>query len=121
MIGSFRFSAIFCMEKMIKVAKIIFLTLLFIAGITFSMENTDSVVLKYYFGMKTLPIPVFLLVMFSVLLGVLLAGVVFILDERSLKRAAREKEREIATLERELKSFSEPNRAPAGMGTREQI
>ncbi len=106
---------------MIRVAKTIFLALLFIVGITFSMENTDGVVLKYYFGLKTVPIPVFLLVLFSVFFGILLVGVAFMVDERSLKRTVRKKEREIASLDQELKSFREQSRAPAGIATREQI
>ena len=92
---------------MIKVLKTIFLTLLFILGITFSMENTGWVVLRYYFGLETPPLPLFLLVLFSVLLGVCLTGAGFLLDERSLRRALREKERQIASLENELRPYRE--------------
>ncbi|MGH7772567.1 MAG: lipopolysaccharide assembly protein LapA domain-containing protein [Candidatus Binatia bacterium] len=88
---------------MIKVIKAVFLTLLFILGITFSMENTQPLVLKYYFGLQTPPVPLFLLVLFSVLLGVLLAGLGFIFDEWSLRR-------KITSLERELRSFREGQR-----------
>ena len=59
--------------NVLKVLKTIFLTLLFILGITFSMENTGWVVLRYYFGFETPPVPLFLLVLFSILLGILLA------------------------------------------------
>ena len=92
---------------MVKVLKTIFLTLLFILGITFSMENTGWVVLRYYFGLETPPLPLFLLVLFSVLLGVCLTGAGFLLDERSLRRAPREKERQIASLENELRPYRE--------------
>lgn len=92
---------------MIKVVKTVFLTLLFILGITFSMQNASWVVLRYYFGLETPPVPVFLLVLFSVLLGIILAGIGFLFDERTLKKALREKERQIASLERELKLFRE--------------
>ena len=90
---------------MIKVLKTIFLTLLFILGITFSMENTGWVVLRYYFGLETPAVPLFLLVLFSVLLGVCLAGAGFLVDQWSLRRALREKERQIASLENELVSY----------------
>ena len=92
---------------MIKVIKVLFLTLLFILGITFSMENAQPLVLRYYFGLASPPVPLFLLVLFSVLLGVLLAGVSFLLDQWSLKKTVREKEREIASLEKELKLYRE--------------
>jgi len=100
----------------VKVLKTIFLTLLFILGITFSMENTGWIVLRYYFGLETPPVPVFLLVLFSILLGVLLAGVGFFLDEMFLKRALREKERKIAALENELKPYREREQASATRG-----
>lgn len=106
---------------MVKVGKTIFFTLLFILGITFAMENTGWVVLRYYFGLETPPIPIFLLVLFSVLLGVFLAGVGFIIDEWSLRKALREKEREIASLERELQPYRERERPMAGIATKGQI
>lgn len=106
---------------MVKVGKTIFLTLLFILGITFAMENTGWVVLRYYFGLETPPIPIFLLVLFSVLLGVFLAGVGFIIDEWSLRKALREKEREIASLEKELQPYRERERPMAGIATKESI
>ena len=95
---------------MVKALKTIFLTLLFILGITLSMENTGWVVLRYYFGLETPPVPLFLVVLFSVLLGVCLAGAGFILDQLSLKRALREKERQITSLENELKPYRERER-----------
>ena len=119
MTDSARTSGNFWLENMVKVAKAIFFTLLFILGITFAMEKTGWVVLRYYFGLETPPVPIFLLVLFSVLLGVFFAGVGFICDERSLKKALREKEREIASLEKELQPYREGERAMAGMTTRE--
>lgn len=104
---------------MIKFIKTIFFTLLFILGITFSMQNTEPLVLRldlYYFGLETPPIDLYLLVLFSVLLGVLVAGVSFILDERSLKRALREKQNEIDSLEREVKSYQDRERIAVNPG-----
>ena len=104
---------------MVKFAKAIFLTLLFILGITFATENTGWVVLRYYFGLETPPIPIFLLVLFSVLSGVFLAGVGFLIDERSLKKALREKEREIASLQKEIQPYREREQTVAGIATKE--
>lgn len=104
---------------MFRVIKTIFLTLLFIVGITFSMENTETLVLQYYFGVETPPIPLFLLVLFAILLGVFLSGVGFIIDVRSLKKALREKEREIASLEEEINPLRERNRSMVEGETRE--
>ncbi|MBI2988825.1 MAG: LapA family protein [Deltaproteobacteria bacterium] len=103
---------------MLKVAKTIFFTLLFILGITFAMENTGWIVLRYYFGLESPPVPIFLLVLFSVLLGVILTGVAFIVDEWSLRKALREKEREIASLEKELQLYRERERTVAGTATK---
>jgi len=121
MIDSALFSEAFRLERMVRLLKTVFLTLLFILGITFAMENTGWVVLRYYFGLETPPVPIFLLVLFSVLLGVFLAGIGFIMDVRSLKRALREKEREIASLELELKPYREREKAMTGDGIRTQL
>jgi uncharacterized membrane protein YciS (DUF1049 family) len=91
----------------IKLLKAVFLAVLFILGITFSTENTSSVVLRYYFGLESPPMPLFLLVLFTILLGIILAGAFFILDEVSLKRALWERERRIGLLESELKTYQE--------------
>lgn len=104
---------------MVKFAKAIFLTLLFILGITFATENTGWVVLRYYFGLETPPIPIFLLVLFSVLSGVFLAGVGFLIDERSLKKALREKEREITSLQKEMQPYREREQTVAGIAAKE--
>ncbi|MBI2350090.1 MAG: LapA family protein [Deltaproteobacteria bacterium] len=104
---------------MVKLAKAIFLTLLFILGITFATENTGWVVLRYYFGLETPPIPIFLLVLFSVLSGVFLAGVGFLIDERSLKKALREKEREITSLQKEMQPYREREQTVARIATKE--
>jgi|SRR5262245_8202882 len=90
---------------MMKFLKTVLLTLLFIAGITFSVENTQPFVLRYYFGLETPPMPLFLLVLLSLLLGIFLAGVGFIFDQWSLRRALRERDREIAALQKELKFY----------------
>ena len=103
---------------MVKFAKAIFLTLLFILGITFATENTGWVVIRYYFGLETPPIPIFLLVLFSVLSGVFLAGVGFLIDERSLKNALREKEREITSLQKEMQPYREREQTVAGIATK---
>ena len=104
---------------MVKFVKTIFLTLLFMLGITFATENTGWVVLRYYFGLETPPIPIFLLVLFSVLSGVFLAGVGFLIDERSLKNALREKEREITSLQKEMQPYREREQTVAGIATKE--
>lgn len=95
---------------MIRLIKTIAITLLLIVGITFAMKNNDEVTLGYYFGWESPPIPVFLLVVFSVLLGVLLAGFGFLLDQMSFKRMLKEKEREIEALQIELQPYRERGR-----------
>lgn len=82
---------------MIKAVKIVFLTLLFMLGIAFAVENTEPVVLSY-FGYRLTPVPLFALVLASVSGGVLLAAAAFVTDLWSLKRALRERDRELAAL-----------------------
>ncbi len=91
---------------MIKLIKAVFLTLLFFTGITFAMENTQSLVLRY-FGYETPPINLYLLILVSVLFGVIVAGIGFIIDQWSLKKVVRQKEREIESLEKEIRTIQE--------------
>ena len=100
---------------MFKVIKSIFLTLLFIVGITFSMENTEPLVLRY-FGYETPPIRLYLLILLSVFFGVLLAGIGFMIDQRSFKKAVRNKDQEIESLERETRTIQERGRAVSDPG-----
>jgi uncharacterized integral membrane protein len=99
---------------MVRLLKTVLLLLLFIAGITFAVENTQPFVLRYYFGFESPPIPLFLLVLVSVLLGVLLAGLGFLFDEWSMRRTLRQKDREIESLQRELKLYRDQGRALQG-------
>src|SRR5688572_2869281 len=95
---------------MTRLIKTIAIALLFIVGITFAMKNNDEVTLGYYFGWESPPIPVFLLVVFSVFVGVLLAGFGFLLDQMSFKRMLREKEQQIEDLQAELQPYQERGR-----------
>lgn len=106
---------------MIKVVKTVFVTLLFILGITFSMENAEPLRLRYYFGLETPPIPLFLLVLFAILLGVLLAGAGFLFDQWSLKRALKEKDRAISALEGQIQALREREGQSGGARIKEQI
>ena len=89
---------------MLSVIKTLFFTLLFILGITFSMENTQPLTLRY-FGYETPPVELYLLVLSSVFLGIILAGVGFIIDNHSMKKSLRQREKEIDTLKREIMSI----------------
>ena len=95
---------------MIKIIKAISLTLLFIFGITFAVENTQPVVLRYYFGLESIPIPVFLLVLLSILVGVVMAGMAYLVDVWWLKKALRDKERQIRSLQKEEERVPETRR-----------
>jgi hypothetical protein len=53
----------------------------------------------------------FLLVLFSILVGVLMTGMGFLVDVWMLKRALRDKEREIRSLRKEGEPFSNGRRA----------
>lgn len=100
---------------MFKFIKSVFLTLLFIVGITFSMENTEPLVLRYM-GYETPPIHLYLLILLSVFFGVLVAGIGFMIDQRSLKKAVRKKNQEIESLERESSTIRERGSAVLNPG-----
>jgi uncharacterized integral membrane protein len=105
---------------MVKTIKAIFLTVLFIFGITFAVENTQPVVLRYYFGLESVPIPAFLLVLFSVLAGVLLTGVAYLVDVWWLKKALKDKEQQIRSLQRPQEPANERQRVGGVESLRQQ-
>jgi len=74
------------------------------------MENTEPLVL-HYMGYETPPIHLYLLILLSVFSGVLLAGIGFMIDQRSLKKAVRNKNLELESLERESRTNQERGRA----------
>ena len=88
-----------------KLLKTVFITALFIIGLTFAYKNQESVSVEYYFIEQTWTVPLFLLIFFSILIGVLIAGIGAVYSGLKLKREIKKKQKIILELEDELSSL----------------
>jgi len=86
---------------MTKFIKTLIVAVLFILAITFALENQQMIALSYYDVIPPFSVPVFLLVFFSVLLGILIAGFGDIYVRFSLKNKVRKYEKTIKKLQAE--------------------
>ena len=89
-----------------RLLKTVFVTLFFIAAITFAIKNQESVSLQYYFiNDEVWTMPLFLLVFLSILLGILVAGFGGVFTGFKLKQEIKRQQKTILELEDELNSL----------------
>lgn len=88
-----------------KFLKSIGTALLFLLAITFSLKNNEMVAIKYYFQLESFDLPLYLLVFFSVILGILIGGIEGVIERiksgnviRKLKKEMKKKEEELTSL-----------------------
>ncbi len=94
-----------------KLIKTLIVAVFFIVAITFALQNQQAVTLTYYGLIPPFSVPVFLLVFFSVLLGILIAGFGDIYVRYSLRLRARRCEKKLKTCEKELEELKQTRAA----------
>ena len=90
-----------------KLIKTLIVAIFFIIAITFALQNQQLITLHYYGLIPDFSVPVFLLVFFSVLLGILIAGFGDIYVRYSLRARARKCEKELKRVREELASVKQ--------------
>ncbi|RLA91597.1 MAG: hypothetical protein DRG20_00840 [Deltaproteobacteria bacterium] len=89
-----------------KLVKNIIFFLLIAFAITFFMQNLTSVPINYYGIEKdSFMVPLFLVILASVFLGIIIAGIEDIVIRLRLKREIKEQKKRIISLEKELNSL----------------
>ena len=88
-----------------KVAKAIFIILLFFFTIAFCLQNVDYVTLHYYGLVDNLKAPLFTVVLAAVFLGIIIGIVGGGLTTVRLRIQLRRKTKEVEELRKELSSF----------------
>jgi uncharacterized integral membrane protein len=88
-----------------RLLKTVFITLFFIAAITFAIKNQEPVSLQYYFIEEVWTMPLFLLVFISILVGILVAGFGGVFAGFKLKHKIKRQQKTILELEDELNSL----------------
>ena len=98
----------------IYVKALLLIFLLFLA-VTFGTQNSEPVVLRYYFGLTSIPLPLYLVIYAAIILGII-AGMAMSLYYRvTLKRGLKKLEKANASLREELdKTRSESKEAVEG-------
>ena len=92
---------------MTKFIKTLIVAVLFILAITFALENQQMIALSYYDVIPPFSVPVFLLVFFSVLLGILITGFGDIYVRFSLKNKVRKYAKTIKKLQAECDTLKQ--------------
>ncbi len=92
-----------------KWLKTLFLMIVFFFVIHFSLQNRDSVTLRYsiqsYQWFEFPNIPVFMIILCSIFLGVLIGGISEMYGRYKLKKSLRQSKITIERLERELNAL----------------
>jgi uncharacterized integral membrane protein len=92
--------------------KFLFMAVLFMAAVLFSMMNMDPVRLRFSLfplhehpWFETPEIPLFLAILISILLGIVIGGTADFTQRFRLKRMVRQNQKTIERLEREIQSL----------------
>lgn len=88
-----------------KFLKSIATALLFLLAITFSLKNNEMVAIKYYFQLESLDLPLYLLVFFSVILGIFIGGMEGVVERIKSGNVIRKLKKEMKKMEKELTSL----------------
>jgi uncharacterized integral membrane protein len=81
------------------------------ASIGFAIHNDQAVSLRYYFGLESLPLPLFLWAFLFFSVGLILSGIVAFFSRISMQAKSRQLKKHIVDLEKrrnELKSSLTP-------------
>ncbi|MBW1659806.1 MAG: LapA family protein [Deltaproteobacteria bacterium] len=98
-----------------KLIKTLIVAIFFIVAITFALQNQQAVTLNYYDLIPPFSVPVFLLVFFSVLLGILIAGFGDIYVRYSLRLRARKCEKQLKACRNELETLKKTRAAESAV------
>jgi uncharacterized integral membrane protein len=83
-------------------AKALLLIILLFAAITFGTQNAEFVKLRYYFGLTSMPVPLYLVLYVAIILGMIAGMAIGITTRLNLKRKAKTLARANASLQEEL-------------------
>ena len=84
-----------------KFVSVVVLMLLVFFGITFSLQNSSPVTLKYYEWFN-FQVPVYLLIFICFFIGVIIAGILGLVERFKLHRRLSRLKKEIKNLETEI-------------------
>lgn len=83
---------------------LLLIALLFVA-ITFGTQNSGSVTLRYYFGLVSTPVPLYLVIYVAIILGIIAGMAIGISTRVNLRRKFKKLEKTNASLREELEKM----------------
>lgn len=89
---------------MIYIKALLLIALLFLA-ITFGIQNSQSVTLRYYFGLASIPLPLYLVIYVAIILGILAGLAIDVYSRITLKGRLRKLEKTNASLREDLEKM----------------
>ena len=102
-------------DKKVGWVKNLFLLVILIVCVFFFLQNTEQVVIRFalspfadYQFFEISKIPLFMVILCSVLLGMLIGGLGSLYNHFQLKRIIRQNQKSIERLEREIQSIRGP-------------
>lgn len=94
---------------------LLLIALLFLA-ITFGTQNAESVTLRYYFGLTSAPVPLYLVIYVAIILGIIAGMAIDVYSLIALKTRVKKLTKANASLREEL----EKPKGETGEGVREE-
>jgi uncharacterized integral membrane protein len=88
----------------IYIKALLLIALLFLA-ITFGTQNSESVTLRYYFGLLSAPVPLYLVLYVAIILGILAGMAIGVSRRADLKKKVKKLEKANASLSDELEKM----------------
>jgi len=88
-----------------KLIKTIAIAIFFVIAITFALQNQQLISIHYYDLIPPFSVPLFLIVFFSILIGILIVGFADIFVRYSLGMKARKCEKELKRLKGEMETM----------------
>ena len=94
--------------------KALLIIILLFAAITFGTQNAEFVQLRYYFGLTSVPVPLYLVLYVAIIVGMIAGMAIGVSTRSNLKRKSRKLEKANASLQEELDKIRQPAEEASG-------
>jgi uncharacterized integral membrane protein len=102
--------------------KALLLIILLFAAITFGTQNSEPVSLRYYFGLASTPVPLYLVIYVGIILGIIAGMAMGITTRVALRSRAKKLEKTNVSLREELEKWeAEAKKAAPSVVTEPEI
>jgi putative membrane protein len=93
-------------------AKIILIAISVVIVATFSTMNQQEISLRYFFGWETVPFPLFLLILASLILGLIFGFLIGLGERWKVRTQARDLGKKVKVLREEIETLAKKPESP---------